>query len=156
MEEGKDIAPVDQEDLPKISAEALEVCRHYLQTWSIEQTARETSMSLPEVEAYLNKKEVKRYIDSIFLEQGYLNRFKIQSAFEEVIELKMQEMTESEMGSSKDIADLLFMLHKMRQDELKHITEREKAGPTTTKNVQVNNYGDNYHALTNALKNSKE
>ena len=147
----KEIEPL-ADDLPRISMEALEICKTYLETWSIDDTAKALSMPAPEIEAILNKKEVKRYIDNIFLEQGYLNRHKISAAFEEVIKIKMDEMIESEMGSTKDIADLLFMAHKIRMDELKHISDREKTGPSSQKNVQINNYGDNYHALTDALK----
>lgn len=155
MEQGTEIAPAQQEVAPRISMEALEICKHYLETWSMEKTSEATGIPIPEIEEILSKKEVKRYIDNIFLEQGYLNRFKINAAFEEVIKIKLEEMKESEMGSSKDIADLLFMMHKMRMDELKHQTEAEKNGPTSQKNVQINNYGDNYSALINALK-SKE
>ena len=152
MEESKEIAPSTESEQPKISMEALEICEHYLENWSYADTAKAMSMSVPEVEAMLNNKEVKRYIDSMFLDQSYMNRFKINAAFEEVIKAKLMEMTDSEMGSSKDIADLLFMMHKMRMDEQKHSIDRDKQVPSNQKNVQINNYGDNYSSLVDALK----
>ena len=52
----------------------------------------------------------------------------------------MEEAEESEMYSSKDIADLLNLAHKIRMDELKAQTELEKAKAgniKTQNNVQV-------------------
>lgn len=140
----------------KISAEVLEICRTYLETWSIEETSKATGIAVIEIEAILNRKEVRRYIDSVFLEQGYLNRFKINDAFSRLVEKKLEEMEESGIGSNKDLADLLFMFHKMRIDELRRITDENKKGPTSQKNVQINNFGDNYTALTETLLRKKD
>jgi hypothetical protein len=53
----------------------------------------------------------------------------------------MEEAEESEIYTSKDLADLLQMAHKMRMDEIKAQAELEKAQATSIKqqtNIQVN------------------
>jgi uncharacterized pyridoxal phosphate-containing UPF0001 family protein len=56
-------------------------------------------------------------------------------------------MEESGVGSSKDIADLLALSHKMSMDLLDREIQLEKArqgqaGPQRQVNVQINNEGD--------------
>jgi hypothetical protein len=72
-----------------------------------------------------------------------------------VIETKLSEMVETGLGSTKDIADLLTLAHKMRMDELKAITEYEKAkeGSSIKKqtNIQINNNQPNYSDLLGKL-----
>ena len=135
--------------------ENLEIANTYLTTMSHEDTARQLGIALPVVESALNNKEIKRYIDNVFLQQGYINRFKLQATLSSLIDKKLAELSEAEIGSSKDIADLLMMAHKVRMDELKHQTDTDKlstAAPTIQNNFQqVNNYGQNYNDLLNKI-----
>ena len=101
-------------------------------------------------------KIIKLFIDTIFLEQGYLNRHRLQDIMSEVMALKLEEMQESGVGSNKDIADLVLILHKMRQDEAKN--SATPAGPASQTNVQINNgagFGDNYNSLLEKLTQVK-
>ena len=56
---------------------------------------------------------------------------------DKIIESKLQEAEESGMYSSKDLADLLMMAHKMRMEEIKASVP---VGPTSQTNIQVNGY----------------
>ena len=50
---------------------------------------------------------------------GYRNKNNIASVLDEMIQSKLEEAQESGVYSSKDLADLLQMAHKMRMDEIK-------------------------------------
>ena len=137
----------------KMSPEMQAVAESYLITTDVRLTAQELGIPKEKVTYYLNKPECKRFIDTIFLEQGYLNRHRLQDIMSEVMELKLEEMRESEMGSNKDIADLVMMLHKMRMDEAK-TTQSPSSSPSNQTNVQINNgagFGDNYNSLLQKL-----
>jgi phage terminase small subunit len=90
----------------------------------------------------LAKREVKQYIDQIYLDTGYRNRFKLAEVLDDLIDRKLEEAEESEVYSNKDIADLVALSHKIRMDEMKAQTELEKAQAANIKNqtnVQINN-----------------
>ena len=62
---------------------------------------------------------------------------------DKLIDQKLEEAEETELYTSKDLADLLMMQHKIRMDEMKAQTEFEKAknGNINTlkqNNVQIN------------------
>jgi len=143
-----------------IKPEELEIAQTYLTCQSISETARMLGIDDSQVSQYLRKPEVKNYLDSMYLTAGYRNRFKIAEAMDDIIEKKLSEMVESGMGSTKDIADLLGLAHKMRMEEIKAMTDHEKAKNTAPKvqtNVQINespfgsgNYGK---LLENLLSN---
>lgn len=140
----------------KMSPEMQAVAESYLRTTDVNLTAQDLGIPKEKVVYYLNKPDCKRFIDTIYLEQGYLNRHRLQDIMSEVMELKLEEMRESEMGSSKDIADLVLILHKMRMDEAKVNGSVGGVQPTNQTNVQINNGtpgygGDNYMALLNKL-----
>ena len=77
---------------------------------------------------------------------------------------RLDEAEESEVYSSKDLADLVGLAHKIRMDELKAQTELEKARSMTIKtqnNVQINSgempFGQgNYGELMKKLLNDKK
>ena len=144
----------------KISPEGLKVAQMYLETDSIEQTARLVGIQPHEVSDYLNTREVKQYIDTVYLEAGYRNRNKIAEKLDHIIELKLEEMEENEMGSTKDIADLIMLAHKIRMDEIKAMAEMEKAknkGPTTATQVNImDGGGPNYNMLLDKLMGGKK
>lgn len=135
-----------------MSPEMVEVVTSYLQTNDTAETAKSLNIPRQKVTYYLNKPEAKRFIDTVFLEQGYLNRSKMQTILDEIIEQKLEEMRESDMSSNKDIIDILAFAWKIRSDTAKETVE--KAGPTTQTNVQINGPGfggDNYNHLLNKL-----
>ena len=123
-----------------MSPEGLEIANKYLTTGSVEDVSNQLKVSKDLVVSTLQKREVKQYIDTVYMDIGYRNRFKLGDALDTIIEKKLEEAEESEMYSNKDIADLLHLAHKIRMDEMKAQTELEKAKAgniRTQNNVQV-------------------
>jgi hypothetical protein len=137
-----------------LNPEAQTVAETYLMYSDVRLTAKELGIPREKVTYYLNRPEVKRFLDTIFLEQGYLNRSRLQDVLDEVFELKLEEMRESEMGSKKDIADLIALAHKIRTDEAKTINVSDAPNVKTQVNIQNNtssDFGSNYNSLLEKL-----
>ena len=149
-------------EVTKISPEGLEIANSYLQFGNIRAVCQELSVSEEAVAAALNKREVKRYIDTVYLDMGYRNKNQIASVMDEMIASKLEEAQETGIYSSKDLADLLQMQHKMRMDEIKAQTDLEKAQAGNIKNqtnIQLNEsipFGQgNYGKLMEKLLDGK-
>lgn len=130
----------------------------YLQYGNIREVCNYLCVSEDKVVAILNKREVKQYIDTVYLDMGYRNRNNLASVMDDMIASKLEEAVETGIYSKKDLADLLQMAHKMRMDEIKAQAELEKA--TTVRNqtnVQINEgipFGQgNYGKLMEKLLN---
>ena len=100
-------------------------------------------LRIPEdkIATLLNKRDVKKYIDTVYLDMGYRNRNNIAGVLDEMIASKLEEAQESGVYSNKDLADLLTMAHKMRMDEIKaqaDLAKAESTGPKNQTNVQIN------------------
>lgn len=132
----------------KIEPRALEVANAYLATMSIAETASILGLLESDITEYLEQKAVKRYIDNIFLDQGYRNKWKMGALLDKIIESKLEEAEESQVYSKKDLADLLLIAHKIRMEELKAIKDE---APGKQVNIQQNNYGENYGELMKKL-----
>ena len=140
----------------KISPEALEIANCYLQLQDARQVAHELGIDTELVTTTLARKEVRGYIDQVFFDTGYNNRFLMRRAVDAIIQQKFAELEESGVGSSKDIADLLALSHKMSMDLLDREIQLEKirqgTGPQRLVNVQINEtdgskYGQLIHKL---------
>lgn len=135
-----------------IAPENLLIANSYLKCGNIDAVIQSTGMPREVIARVLSQSEVKRYIDTVFLDTGYRNRNNIAAAMDSIIATKLAELEEAELGSGKDIADLLQMAHKMRMDELAMMAKLEeaRAKSDTIKNqtnIQINegpqgNYGD--------------
>ena len=141
-----------------MSPEGLEIANSYLEHGSIPVVCDTLGVTENEVSEVLNKREIKQYIDTVFLDTGYRNRFKLSETLDLLIEKKLEEAEETQIYSNKDMADLLAMAHKMRIEEIKAQTEMEKAKAQTVKtqvNIQDNSglpFGQgNYGALLQKL-----
>jgi len=144
------LLPTSADSLPaKISPEGAEVASIYLGTGcSLSQTARELGMPAHEVSEILEQKIVKTYILNIMQESTLRRMEGISEKMENLIDKKLIELEEAEIGSNKDIADLLQIHHKMQKDALDHLERRSKNTTTINqKNTQVNVYDGNYGAL---------
>ena len=148
-------------ELTTISPEGLEIANSYLQFGNIRAVCQFLQVPEDRVVEALNKREVKKYIDTVYLDVGFRNKNNIAAALDEMIQSKLEEAQESGVYSSKDLADLLQMAHKMRMDEIKAQTEAEKASTSTIRtqnNVQINDgsvpFGQgNYGKLMDKLLN---
>ena len=121
----------------KMSPEGLEIANCYLEHGSIPAAANALAITEDTVSEALNKREIRQYIDTVYLDTGYRNRFKLSETLDLLIDKKLEEADETEIYTNKDMADLLQLAHKMRMDEMKAQTELEKAKAGTVKN-QVN------------------
>ncbi len=150
-------------ELTTISPEGLEIANSYLQFGNIRAVCQFLQVPEDRVVEALNKREVKKYIDTVYLDVGFRNKNNIAAALDEMIQSKLEEAQESGVYSSKDLADLLQMAHKMRMDEIKAQTEAEKASTSTIRtqnNVQINDgsvpFGQgNYGKLMDKLLNGE-
>ena len=128
---------MSKEIATKMSPEGLEIANSYLEHGSIPAVASKLRVSQHEVTDILNKREIKQYIDAVYLDTGYRNRFKLAETLDMLIEKKLEESEETQMYTNKDMADLIQLAHKMRMEEIKAQTEMEKAKAMTVK-TQVN------------------
>ena len=130
-------------DPERMTPEGLLVAQTYLTNGGdMLDTAEELNMPPEEVESMLKKREVREFVDRVYHESGFRNRFKIAKVMDELIAAKLEEMDETGLGSSKDIAELIAQQHKMKMEELKmemQIIERQE------KIIQQNNIQNNIH-----------
>lgn len=132
----------------RLNPEALEFVETYLSCLDVDQTANVLGINRETAVDLLKQKEVQRFMDTVFMEQGYMNRFKLSSILEKVIESKLEEAEETGIYSGKDLIDILTLVHKIQMDHAK--VHREQA-PSKQTNVQVNNYGDNLGNLIDRI-----
>lgn len=144
-----------------ISPEALEVANTYLQFQNLNKTAEVLGYSPDQISELLDRREVRAYIDAVFLDVGFNNRFRMREVMDTIIQKKLQELDEAEVGSSKDIADLLALSHKMTMEVLDKQIQLEKVRSAskvqTQVNMQVNEFGGDgtkYGSLISKLLSS--
>lgn len=149
------IAESSQDIKPnQISPEGAVVANSYLENaCSLKQTSLYLNMSQEDISTILNQPLIKTYVNSILREAGYRNMSKIAEKLDDLIDMKWEELKEAEIGSNKDIADLLSLAHKMQLDISKLLQEDTKQrGPMSQTNTQVNVYGEgNYGTLMQKL-----
>ncbi len=146
-------------DQINMSPESLAVCQAYLQCKDTKQM--EISIGIPEqdIRQQLMRADVKAYISSAAFAIAERNIDTIQDRFESLIEHKLEEMEESELGSKKDISELLkdkadieMNLMKLRIKLLETETKREEARMKTQINMQINNNGGEEKGYDKLLK----
>jgi len=138
-----------------ISPEALEVANCYLTNNSAQLVSEDLGIPLDRVCEILARSEVRGYIDRVFFDSGYNNRFLMRRAMDAIIKQKFEEIAEAGVGSGKDIADLLQLSHKMSMDLLDREIQLQKlrteSAPTKQVNVQINDDGTKYSQLIHKL-----
>jgi orotate phosphoribosyltransferase-like protein len=122
----------------KLAPEMLEVANCYLQLNDPRKVADELDLDVETVTDMLKRREVKSYIDAVFMDSGYNNRFLMRRAMDALIKQKFQELEEAGSGSQKDIAELLALSHKMSMDLLDKEIQLEKIRSGTSPQKQVN------------------
>lgn len=142
-----------------ISPEALEIANAYLVSQDMQKVCSDLDMPPEIVSKILDRKEVKAYINNVFFNIGFNNRFRVRAAMDAVIRKKFQEMEEADIGSTKDISELLALSHKMTMEMMDKEIELKKLEKSDVKNqvnVQINEglsdgtkYGDLIQRLMN-------
>jgi hypothetical protein len=129
-----------KKEMVQISPEGVHIANSYLMFGNIAAVSQDLQVPEHKVAEILNTREVKKYIDTVFLDTGYRNRNNIARLLDEMIASKLEEAEESGVYSNKDLAELLQMAHRMRMDELKVQGEADKISNTIRNqtNVQVN------------------
>ena len=139
-------------DPEKMSPEGLKIAETYISTGGdVDKTSAQLGMPIADLAVELQKREIKEYVDRIYHEAGFRNRFRLARIMDEVIAKKLEEMDDTDMGSAKDIAELIKMQHEMKMKELEfeHKTRKEmlelerKKEEILIKN-QTNNQYNNY------------
>jgi hypothetical protein len=152
-----------QQHLPaetlQIAPEALEVANCYLQLQDARRVADNLDLPVSLVTEILARREVKSYVDHVFMDTGFNNRFEMRAAMDALIKKKFQEMHEADVGSTKDITELLELSHKMSMDlldrEIQLAKAQQSSAPQKQVNVQINEGldGSKYSHLINRLIN---
>lgn len=128
-----------------IIPESLEVANTYLETGSIETTSQKLGVAVQDVTRVLNERQVKDYINQVYLDTGYRNRFKLANLLDDLIESKIQEGLDAEFMTKADLLELMKFSHQLRMDQA-------KIEQTNQTNVQMNfGGGGNYTALMEKL-----
>ncbi len=137
-------------EITKIGPEHYDVANGFLLYGTIQDTAEQLQLPQHEVVKILQTPEVKRYLDGVYLDQGYRNRDKMGKVLDKIIDAKLEEAEETGIYTGKDLLDVLALVHKMRMDEIKAV--REEKQPTTAIQVNQNHFGDsNYGRLMEKL-----
>jgi hypothetical protein len=55
----------------------------------------------------LDRKDVRDYLNGVYLDRGYRNRNRLGSVLDKMIDAKLEEAEESGIYTSKDLLDLL-------------------------------------------------
>lgn len=146
-------------EVVRIAPENLEIANVYLQYQSIPEVADKIGVSSDIITEVLNRRDVKAYIDNIFLDYGFNNRFRMRQIMDAVINKKLEEMDDAGIGSNKDIMEIMALSHKMAMDTLDRQIKLEEAQAKNQHiknqvNVQVNNAdggGSRYEQLIQRL-----
>ena len=143
----------------EISPEGLEVSNYYLQSQNIYKVAEELQIPPEQVAQILDRREVKAYIDSVFFNTGFNNRFQMRNLMDAIIKKKLQEMDEADTSSNKDITEILALSHKMTielMDREIALLKLKQGDAKTVTNVQINDNGggSKYGSLISQLLNN--
>ena len=92
--------------LTKLAPEGFEIANAYLEFGSVEEVASQMQLPQYEVAAILMRKDVKDYLDGVYLDMGYRNRNKLGELLDKMIDAKIQEAQESGVYTKKDLLEL--------------------------------------------------
>lgn len=116
----------------------LGVANEYLKGTTISDIAEQFSTSGDVIVSVLEKKDVKSYVEGVYMTQGYMDRFRKLEIINKVIEEKLKEAMETGTHSKKDLFDWVKLASQMESDM------RPKQQPGLA--VQINN-NTNYDQL---------
>ncbi len=120
-------------ETPKLDPVLLAIANDYLGGSDIEKISEEYGVTQDRVAAVLDKDDVKKYIDNVYVTQGYLNRVRRMKLVNQVIEQKVQDALESGVWSKRDLLDWMKHLN-----DLEETVKPKKQSPQVA--IQVNNY----------------
>ena len=86
----------------RISPEGLEIANAYLELGNIPAVSIRLKVDEGKISEYLLKREVKQYVDLVYLDTGYRNRGKLAETLDLLIEKKLEEAEESEQAEEPE------------------------------------------------------
>ena len=135
----------------RINPENLQIANAYLELGNIDKVSEALDIPRDLIAQTLDKREVRSYINQVYFDVGFNNRFNMNQLMTSIIQKKLKDMDEADVGSSKDIIEIIALFHKMNQDFRDHELALEKArgGSTITNqtNVQINGGMSNHDNL---------
>ena len=120
-------------ETPKLDPVLLAIANDYLDGCDLDKISEEYGVTQDRVAAVLEKDDVKKYIDNVYVTQGYLNRVRRMKLVNQVIEQKVQDALESGVWSKRDLLDWMKHLN-----DLEETAKPKKQSPQVA--IQVNNY----------------
>lgn len=146
-------------EILEISPENLEIANCFLELQDSQKVADVLDVPVDMVTRILARSEIKAYVNQVFFEVGFNNRFRMRDLMDTLIKKKLQDMSASDTGSNKDILDIIALSHKMSMELLDKELQLEKLrqgnpGIKSQVNVQINDGlgdGTKYGALINKL-----
>lgn len=90
-----------------LSPESLDIANAYLEYGSAKDTAEQLMIPESQVIELLDRKDVRDYLNGVYLDRGYRNRNRLGSVLDKMIDAKLEEAEESGIYTSKDLLDLL-------------------------------------------------
>lgn len=145
----------------QISPENLEIANCFLEIQDSQKVADILDIPVDMVTRVLARTEIKAYVNQVFFEVGFNNRFRMRDLMDTLIKKKLEDLSESETGSNKDILDIIALSHKMSMEQMDREIALEKlrkenanAGIKSQVNVQINDGlgdGTKYGALISKL-----
>ena len=120
-------------ETPKLDPVLLAIANDSLAGADVDKISKEYGVSQDRIAAVLDKDDVKKYIDNVYVTQGYLNRVRRMKLVNQVIEQKVQDALESGVWSKRDLLDWMKHLN-----DLEEVAKPKKAAPQVA--IQVNHY----------------
>lgn len=137
--------------LTRISPEGFDIANAYLEHGTVQDTARALQIPEHEVVKTLNQRDIKTYLDGVYMDLGYRNRNKLGALLDKMIEQKLEEAEESGIYTSKDLFELIQFAHKMRMDEIKAEQKVDQS-----QHIQIAQFGEGaYGKLMERLINGR-
>lgn len=148
----------------RMQPEAMEVVEAYLRNdRDVNRAAEDLNTTPTVISDLINKREVRSYLDHLFMESGYRNREKFFDILDNVLEAKMEELDEAQMSSSMDIMDIMKIYHSMKIKELElsiKLQELQQGGKgqnaKTINNLQINNSSGYDNLLSRIISGGKK
>lgn len=125
---------LDQLNAPPLDPVILGVANSHLEGQNLQEISEYYNIPVDLISQILDKKEVKSYVDNVFLNQGYMSRLKRIDLINKVVNAKMQEALETDIFTKKDLLDWMKLLNDME----KEVRPKERSGPAVA--VQINTY----------------
>lgn len=136
----------------RIQPEELEVADTYIATeFSMETAADVLGITKYEVHQILKKRPVRAYINQCMAEIGHTHMPRLQKLVDSLIDKKLEELDEAEIGSSKDITDLIKLAIELTKVRAQLLKEENSMTVGKQTNVQINEYGGNYTGFMKEL-----